>query len=650
MPQTISPDLVRTCKLCGQEFHPTARKQFCCNEMKPRRCECCGNEFLSLCSTANTKTTCSKECQVALIKKKREASAASAVKVCKWCGKEFHPTSARQVYCNEIHYQTCSVCGKQFVIDVRIDPYVKTCSNKCRYKQMTESQDREMMKQHLQETMQERYGVSNPMELQSSKDKIKQTNLERYGSISFTGTDAYMEKVKSTCIEKYGVDHHLKSNVVIEKRRQTVQEKYNSDNIFSSDYGKARVKQVMWEKYGVINPSQNAEMKTKATRNSRRSKLEDRISKILDNYRIEYIQHYFISSEQLSHEFDFYIPKYKLLLDADGLYFHSYLDDPDGVRIRDDYDEVRLKLVPADHIFHVIVENNEDKQIKELIDLLESIDGNILKYDSQLFNWCRSIEFPYPDYSDKRIKSDWSHLNSYSFEMYMPQCRIAMSAIKQFHKSIYSCHVGNNLSPIEGWYDDNKLKQVIRNRLIYKNNVDPSKILSGFNISKICPCISIFNPVLAKYLVTKYLNKYSVIFDPFSGFSGRMLGTVASGKEYIGQDINEVAVDESQNLIEFLQLSEHASVITKDIFESSGTYECLLTCPPYAMKEIYGSETTFKTCDGWIDECLTRFDCNRYVFVVDHTDKYSDSITETISSESHLNKTTEYVVVIDKEI
>ena len=95
MPQSISPDLIRICKLCGQEFHPTARKQFCCNQMRPRRCEYCGQEFLSLCSTANKTATCSKSCQVALIKKKREASAASEMKKCKWCGKEFKPTSAR---------------------------------------------------------------------------------------------------------------------------------------------------------------------------------------------------------------------------------------------------------------------------------------------------------------------------------------------------------------------------------------------------------------------------------------------------------------------------------------------------------------------------------------------------------------------------
>ena len=60
----------------------------------------------------------------------------------------------------------------------------------------------------------------------------------------------------------------------------------------------------------------------------------------------------------------------------------------------------------------------------------------------------------------------------------------------------------------EAWEDDTLLKKVISNRLIYKNNVDPSKVLTGFNISKICPRVSIFNPVLAKYIVSNYLSEF----------------------------------------------------------------------------------------------------------------------------------------------
>ncbi len=649
MPQTISPDLIRICRLCGSEFHPKARKQYCCNEMRPRTCECCGKEFLSLCSTANTVATCSKECQVVLIKKKREASAASAVKICKWCGKEFHPTSVRQVYCNETHYQTCVVCRKQFEIDPRKADSVKTCSKECRYKLMNESTDREAAIATQKAHFLEKYGVENAMQIPGVVDKIKQTNVEKYGAEWYTQTDEYKQRAAETDMQKYGVAHHLQSQEVIDKRKQTCLDKYGAENVFSSEEGKRRVKEQMFKKYGVTNPSQYAEFKAKATKNARTSKLEIRICNLLDNYGIQYIHHYFLKSVNCSHEFDFYIPEYKLLIDADGLYFHSYLDDPDGVRVRDDYDETRLQLIPEDHTFHVIVEGQEDRQIKEIVELIEQSSGSLSTYDSVLFDWCRSIEFPYPEYLPERMLSDWKHLQSYQNDAYVPQCRFGESIIKHFHKSIYDCRVGESVSPVEGWNDDNLLRQVIRNRFIYKNDVDPSKILSGFNISKICPRVSIFNPVLARYLISKYLNQYDTIFDPFSGFSGRLLGAASLGKKYIGQDIRQTAVDESNSIIDFLQLDNvNYKISKKDILESSGEYECLLTCPPYLIKEFYRNETTFKTCDGWIDECLARFKCSKYVFVVDRTDKYSEHIVEELRVSSDLNKVTEYVVVINR--
>ena len=245
------------------------------------------------------------------------------------------------------------------------------------------------------------------------------------------------------------------------------------------------------------------------------------------------------------------------------------------------------------------------------------------------------------------MNKDFNSLVNYVNENYVPQCRLGQSIVKNFHRSIYHSRVAGLLSPYEGWRDDAKLKQVIKNRFIYKNDVDPSKVLAGFNISKICPCVSTFNPVLTKYLIIKYLNEYTTIFDPFSGFSGRLIGAAACNKHYIGQDLNEIAVKESSNIIDFLNLNKNNySVINKDIFESNGDYECLLTCPPYATKEIYSNETTFKTCDEWIQECLNRFNCKKYVFVVDKVENFKNNIVEELKVSSHINNVVEYVVVI----
>lgn len=650
MPQKISQDIVRVCPGCGKEFHPTARKQTYCGKEVVRYCVVCKSPFTVKCTARNNnKQTCSRKCANILASRSRESLYTNQTRICKWCGKEFHPKSVRQLYCDDIHYNKCVVCGKEFVVNPAIHDITQTCSPECRYTLAVQNRDIETEKEHLKATLESKYGVSNIMDLEDVKAKIIKTNRERYGADHYTQTAEYKEKSKITDQAKYGVDHHLQSPAVKAKRAETNLVKYGATNVFASEYGKFRVKSQMVAKYGVVNPSQLKEFKAKATRSARTSKLEYRICQILDNYNIPYIQHYFLSNDEMSHEFDFYIPKYKLLLDADGLYFHGYLDDPDGVRVLDYYDNVRLSLIPEDHIFHVLVETSEERQLKELFSILDSVNGDITQYRSYLFDWCRSIEFPYPDYTEKRLRKDWLHLQQYHSDKYNCKCRIGESLIKQYHKSIYKCRVYQKCSPWDGWHDDEKLKKVIRNRLIYKNDVDPSKILSGFNISKICPCVSIFNPILAKHLIETYLSEFDTIFDPFSGFSGRLLGAASLGKNYIGSDLNSNVVEESNSIIDFLGFDKQKySVVQADILQQTGKYECLLTCPPYGKKEYYNSEIVFKSCDGWISECLQRFDCKRYVFVVDVTTEYQDHVVGKIASASHFASIEEVIIVIDK--
>lgn len=636
----------KKCKRCGDLFLAKGKQMYCGKE-KIAVCLMCGKEFSYICGpTVNS--TCSSQCAIEYSKQQRAAALASSVRRCKWCGEEFTPKTAQEVYCHRVHYQICAICGKQFEIDVRKDNTVQTCSAECKKKLQSQNHDYAKGVETQRASLLAKYGVDNIAKIPGSSDKAKATNLQKYGTTSYSATEEYKQRVKETCLEKYGVEHHLKSSKVIAKRELTCLNRYQSTNIFSSEYGKQLVKKALYRKYGVINPSQNPESKRRATRAARQSKLEQRVKSLLSEYRIEFIQHHIIQNadKTASHEYDFYIPKYKLLVDCDGLYYHGYLDDPNGKQVLDYYDETRIALVPQDHIFHVIVEGQEDKDMKYISDIMHNIDAGLFDYDGALFKWCRSIGFPQPSYSIERMLKDYSHLCRYHSDTYSPSARLGSSAINHFHKSIYDAHVGNYPSPREAWYDDKLLKKVIHNRLIYKNDVDPHKVLKGFNISKICPRVSLFNPVLAKYLIEKYLNEFNVVFDPFSGFSGRLLGCAAAEKQYIGQDLNPAAVAEAGQIIKALEL-QNVSVSVKNILDDTGTYDCLLTCPPYGTKEHYADETVFKSCDEWIDEILHRFKCKRYVVVVDNTNKYKECVTEEIRSTSHFNKTVEYVVVID---
>jgi DNA modification methylase len=247
--------------------------------------------------------------------------------------------------------------------------------------------------------------------------------------------------------------------------------------------------------------------------------------------------------------------------------------------------------------------------------------------------------FPFYDYLFEEMNKDYINLVETNSEI------SGMKIVRNFHRSIFSSNIRNRKSPLSAWTDPIIMEKCLNNRIKYLGKVNLEILRDGLNISKLAPKVSVFKPALAKRLVNKYLNEFDQIFDPFSGFSGRLLGVASLEKNYIGQDLNQEAVKESNEIIRFLDLKNEL-IVQKDILDSKGRYEALFTCSPYSNKEIWGNETVFKSCDDWIDECKSRFICKKYLFVVDNTEKYKDFVVEEICNKSHFGTNIEKVILI----
>ena len=150
----------------------------------------------------------------------------------------------------------------------------------------------------------------------------------------------------------------------------------------------------------------------------------------------------------------------------------------------------------------------------------------------------------------------------------------------------------------------------------------------------------------------KYIDEPTIV-DPFSWFSGRLLGAYACNKNYFGFDLNPTHVEESNNIIRYL-MSDNISVEQRDLFNTSSEVfdsAALFTSPPYSDKECWnGAADKVLTCDEWIEECLSRYDCSTYLFVVDKTEKFNYNIVDTIENKSHFGTNNEYVVLIRKGV
>ena len=315
--------------------------------------------------------------------------------------------------------------------------------------------------------------------------------------------------------------------------------------------------------------------------------------------------------------------------------------------------EDRMLTIP-DGLKVVIIQGWNFKQCFE--ELVKTVMYDYEGYVQSMFKYFRAMPFPSPKYNPRELVRVYSQLQriNYGDKKYNDvsmNIRTGDKIIHHFHESIYHAHNKGKISPYEAWYNDEMLLNSIKNRILYQTHLNPSKILQGFNISKIAPKVSVFSAARAKLIIQKYLSNYDTVFDPFSGFSGRMLGTVSSGKKYIGQDVSEIHVRESISMITFYKdyCNFNAYVLPEDILKSKGRYPCLFTCPPYADKEQWQDvRVDLRTCDDWIDVCLHNFGCSRYVFVVDETKKYTNNIAGVISNKSHFGTNNEYIIVIDK--
>jgi len=337
-----------------------------------------------------------------------------------------------------------------------------------------------------------------------------------------------------------------------------------------------------------------------------------------------------------------------MLIDLDGAYYHGDKIDYNGIHSKEEYDERRYSIVPSGVKLCIIYKLKFNRSFEIMIkNLMQNYD----QFIEEQFNQCRLVPFPYPRYTDTELWKSWDQLHKLNctnkYINLSTRNREGDRIISHFHHSIWEASVNGKPSPFNAWHDDKLLKKVIENRMIYVNILNPNKILQGFNVAKIGQKVSVFSAGRAKLLIHRYLSEYDEVFDPFSGFSGRMLGAVSLGKKYIGQDISPIHVTESNNIIDFLGLQDKALVTIVNCLTNTGTYQCLFTCPPYGDKERWlDVPVDTRSCDGWIDVCLNNFKCDRYLFVVNSTERYNDNVVDTITNKSHFGSNEEYIVMI----
>lgn len=563
---------------------------------------------------------------------------------CKECGQEFTKIDCVTRHAKMVHKMEpkayydkwfkkegegiCKCCGAETKYWNLEHGYRDFCSRKCFWKVTTQL---ESVKEKRKQTCKEKYDSENYMQCKDFKEKTEVTNLREYGVKNAGGSDVAIAKIKATKLANHGDENYNN----MEQTYLTKEIKYG-DKYYNN---KMKTRQTWQKAYNIdiTSPMQIPGVKLKAlSYSSKMTTPEKKLFEFLKNRKFQFQYGYELNGKS----FDFAIfnnSELKLLIEIDGIYYHGLTEDSNGKHVRGENDCECFSKVHEGVKYIVCDDNNIEKCFDEITKV----------YDMDYNEWIKSIisdlpkEFPYPKYTKERLEKDWKHLQEWEWNK---NSYVGSSIVRHFHESIWEAHVGKNISPVECWNNKELLEKTVKNRMIYSSRLSSQSIVDGFNVCKIAPKVSVFNPMLAKYLIKTYLNEFSEVFDPFSGFSGRMLGCCALGKKYVGQDINTKHIIESNQIIDYLRLN--ALVKEQDIFIDQGEYECLFTCPPYGLKEIWNEHETNYTCDMWIAQCITRYDCKKYLFVVDSSERYKDYIIGEITNSSHFGNRKEYIVLI----
>ena len=132
----------------------------------------------------------------------------------------------------------CQRCGKVSSIKLDTFRFYKRNHLLCRScASAVSSMDSEKWKNY-ENTMNEKYGFSRPIQNPEIRKRTERTWGRLYGVDSPLKSKKIQDKIKTTCIRKYGVDNPFKLKEFQEKADETWIRKYGSSNLLETDIGK----------------------------------------------------------------------------------------------------------------------------------------------------------------------------------------------------------------------------------------------------------------------------------------------------------------------------------------------------------------------------------------------------------------------------
>lgn len=230
---------------------------------------------------------------------------------------------------------------------------------------------------------------------------------------------------------------------------------------------------------------------------------------------------------------------------------------------------------------------------------------------NEVWDILSKTEFPYDVFEDEKIPGDLRKLQGVDVtlkEQTLPRSWRGTMLCKRFFPNRYKAvSAPSGKSAYEGWFTEGVMKSAIKMQFKYGDPLIPHRVLRAVTAQLRTP--TVFRPPVAKALYTRYVPQGGTVWDPCSGYGGRLLGAWASNVRYIGTDVSEDTVQGNRELalkIGFKDAQVHCC--------PAEDFDCppvdfVFTSPPYFDREKYAegvqSWKQYTDLEAWVGGFLS---------------------------------------------
>lgn len=223
----------------------------------------------------------------------------------------------------------------------------------------------------VRSTCKEKYGTEFPQKLDATKDKVIITNLERYGVANYAKTNECKDKITATCLSKYGVRW---PTLIPESRakQKTTQINTGTAYVFKNKTTKEWAEELGVSRSHFLHNVRNYGFDVATSLSKTRSNIEILIQNFLNELEIKHTQKQIDGMKP-----DFVLDDHNLIIECDGLYWHS-----DAINKNKFYHRDKQRLYTKHGYRSLFFREDE---LKYKFEIVKSVIGNKLGLSNKIY-------------------------------------------------------------------------------------------------------------------------------------------------------------------------------------------------------------------------------------------------------------------------